>query len=120
MTQENIFKKCPSCGKTWETRDDFLRDWLLKVNGYVVDFETLEYGLYYFTHMVEGCFSTMVIETGKFIDLFDGERYEGNHAGQPGCPLYCLDNEQFSRCDQICECAFFREVLRKIIEYPKT
>ncbi len=69
-----IFKKCPMCGKEWTNRNLFLKDVKLNLNGYQADFEKLEWGLFYFTHLKESCKSTMAVETKEFLDLYTGEK----------------------------------------------
>ena len=114
MTQEELFKICPMCFTEWKNRDDFLDDSSLELNGYKADFEKLEWGLFYFTHNKEGCFSTMAVETKLFLDLYAGKKYTERRTGEEECPGYCLDEKQLSRCDAFCECAFNREVIQVI------
>jgi len=52
-----------------------MEDASLTINGYQVDFERLEWGLFYFTHEVEGCNGTMAIRASEFMDLYSGEKY---------------------------------------------
>lgn len=113
---ENEFKKCPMCGYIWPTREDFLKDKLLNLNGYSADFEKLEYGLFFFTHNKTDCGSTLVLEAVNFLDMYDGPKYSERKTKEPGCPGYCLDQDNLERCDMFCECAFVREVLNKVKE----
>ena len=110
----NPFKTCPHCFQIWPTRDDFISDSQLELNGYKADFEKLEYGLFFFTHQKSGCHSTMAIEVVDFKDLYSGEIYTERKTGSEECPRYCLDKEQLDRCDAICECAFVREIIQII------
>lgn len=114
MSEE--FKSCPCCGAVWETQEAFINDGKLELNGYMADFEELEFGLFYFTHKVEGCGSTMVLEVGDFMNLYDGPRYDERRTDKPDCPKYCRDKGQLSRCNAMCECAFAREVCAIIKE----
>ena len=108
------FKRCPSCGKQWSTRDEFIDDESLQLNGYTADFEDLEYGLFFFTHEVNGCYSTMTMEVKGFLDLYQGKRYTKRKAEAKGCPRYCMDAKQLARCNMLCECAFAREIMHII------
>ena len=114
MTERIAFKVCPMCSTEWNTLDHFLDDKSLELNGYQVDFEKLEWSLFYFTHHKEGCFSTMVIEAKHFLNLYSGKKYTERRTGEDDCPGYCLDKEQLNRCDALCECAFNREVIQII------
>lgn len=105
------FKVCPSCCQAWESRSDFIVDDQLELNGYKSDFEKLEYGLFFFTHKKPGCYSTMTINVMDFRDLYSGEIYQERKTGSEECPGYCLDSEQFSRCNALCECAYVREII---------
>lgn len=108
------FKVCPNCADAWLTRDDFIQDRQLELNGYKPDFEKLEYGLFFFTHKKENCFSTMVIEVVDFRDLYSGEVCSDRETGGENCPGLCLDVKQLGRCDAACECAFVREIMQII------
>ena len=119
MGEGKVFKICPMCLTEWETRDDFLNDQSLEINGYGVDFEKLEWGLFYFTHKKTGCFSTMALEAKDFLDIYSGKRYTERQTGKEGCPGYCLEKNQLDRCDAVCECAFNREVIAIIKEKHK-
>ena len=116
MNSSASFKECTMCSKQWQTRDDFIDDASLELNGYQADFEQLELGLFYFTHTTESCGSTIVIQTRDFLDLFTGKTYDQRETGGENCPLYCKDIEQLDRCDAFCECASVREVISIIRE----
>ena len=114
MSHTAIFKKCPGCAHVWEHRDDFLNDSSLRLNGYKADRKQLEYGLYFFTHHVEGCCSTMAFEVHDFLDLYSGVRYHEDKSMADECPRLCEDEKQLSRCDALCECAFAREIMHLV------
>lgn len=102
------------CQKKWQTRGDFLTDQSLELNGYQVDFEKLEYGLFYFTHQVSECRSTLAIQTHQFLDLYEGEKYSERRTEEEDCPGYCLERNELERCEALCECAFVREIIQII------
>jgi hypothetical protein len=110
------FKTCPSCKTVWASQEKFISDAGLKLNGYKADFEKLEYGLFFFTHTVPSCQSTMVIEVSDFLNLYTGPRYTERKTDTEECPGYCKDKEQLSRCEALCECAFVREICNIIRE----
>jgi hypothetical protein len=114
------FKVCSCCGTIWPTRDAFLSDGSLRVEGYTPDFETLEEGLFFITHNREGCGSTLAVVTRDFLDLYRGPRYTERKTFSDGCPRYCLDQKQLGRCTALCECAFVREVLQILRERLQT
>jgi len=116
MTSKDIFKRCPGCFTEWSTRDAFLSDPSLELNGYKADFKNLEYGLFFITHKVDDCFSTMALEVSDFMDLYSGPIYPERRTMSEECPRYCVDEKQLKRCDALCECAFAREVMQIIIE----
>ncbi len=117
MEKPIVFKNCPMCSASWRDRDHFLMDTTLHLNGYQVDFDRLEAGLFCFTHEIDGCQSTMAIEAGKFFDLNSGERFNERKTGSNECPLYCLKSESLERCPFNCECAFVRDLIDIIINY---
>ena len=119
MGSESSFKRCPGCFTFWESRDDFLADPSLELNGYKADFQKLEYGLFFFTHKIDNCCSTMALEARDFIDLYSGNIYPERKTLSEECPRYCIDGKQLSRCDALCECAFVREIIQIIIGRQK-
>lgn len=116
MTESSPFKICPMCAAEWRTREAFIEDSSLELNGYGADFEKLELSLFYFTHRKEGCYSTLTLEAKAFQSLYSGKKYSGRRTGEDDCPGYCFDKEQLNRCDAFCECAFNREILAIIKE----
>lgn len=115
----NPFKICPNCSEVWQTRENFISDNQLELNGYKADFEKLEYGLFFFTHKKPNCCSTMTIRVLDFKDLYPGEIYTERKTESEECPRYCLEKEQLDRCNAFCECAFVREIIQilKVKEY---
>ena len=112
MKSNEHFKQCPCCFEGWQTIDAFIKDPSLVLNGYKADFEALEYGLFFFTHLKPSCRSTMAIAVKDFMALYKGPRYVQRKTGLPGCPGHCLDMDQLDRCGQACECAFVREIMQ--------
>lgn len=100
----------------WATRDDFLADSNLLLNGYQADFQDLEYGMFFFTHKIADCASTMALMVKDFRDLYTGPTYPESKALSEECPRYCIDENEMSRCDALCECAFTREIIQIIRE----
>lgn len=109
MTKD-IFKTCPMCGQTWRTRDDFLDDADLRFNGYQANFSAMEHGLFYFTHEIPPCGSTMIISAEAFLSLYSGPRYTQQLYKNRECAELCNDRTQLGRCLNHCEYAFVREV----------
>ena len=109
---ESHFKVCPCCGNIWPTREAFLSDGSLELNGYTADFETLEEGLFFITHRRGGCGSTLAIKAREFLDLYTGPRHVERKAQSKECPRYCMEKGQLDRCTVLCECAYVREVLQ--------
>ncbi len=114
-----MFKQCPMCAKVWENRDEFIADSTLVLEGYQVNFDYLEMGLFYFTHEVTGCFSTMAIQAGEFFYLNPVKPYADRKTLSDECPSYCLHKENLQRCPAKCECAYVRDVMG-ILQQLKT
>ena len=108
------FKTCPKCLTRWETREDFLSDSTIALNGYQADLSNLAYGLLLFTHEAPGCLTTLAVFAYQFYDLYSGPRHPEVRATTPGCPRLCLNEKNLERCDVICECAFVREIIQTI------
>lgn len=114
MGEEEPFKICPGCFAVWSSREEFLADPSLRLNGYKADLKELEFGLFFFTHQKEPCFSTMALEVQCFRDLFTGTVYSERRTGMEDCPRYCKDQRQLERCNALYECAFAREIVHII------
>jgi hypothetical protein len=70
---EKPFKRCPLCGTVWSTRDDFLNDATLHLNGYQGNLKRLlsgreKRGLLLYTHRIEACGTTLAFDAGDFKD----------------------------------------------------
>ena len=110
-----VFKTCPNCKMEWPTQESFINDLSLKMNGYMANLNQLEDGIFFFTHNVEHCFSTLAVEAALFLNLYDGPYYEERKARSEDCPGYCIDMRMLNSCPVKCECAFVREI-SKIIQ----
>jgi hypothetical protein len=109
---DESFKTCPCCGKSWPTRQEFVAEESLQLNGYMADFEKLDYGLLFFTHEVDDCRSTMAVEVSTLKDLYQGPVYKERLTGTETCPGYCRDQGNLNRCEAKCECAYVRELMQ--------
>jgi len=70
-TQEAPFKRCSMCRKEWHTREDFLSDRTMVMDGYQVNRRRIEAGLppegiLLFTHRTKRCGTTLGISAAKF------------------------------------------------------
>ena len=110
------FKKCSNCGYIWKSRDRFLTDSNLEIIGYQVNFKVLTAGLFYFNHACKG---TLAVHAHLFGDLYNGPIFQERATGGEACPGYCLHREELRRCPAECECAFVRELIQTIKNYPK-
>ena len=110
----NSFKICPCCKQSWPSQSEFISDGNLVLNGYMANFKNLDKGLLLFTHNIDNCYSTMAIEVKDFRNLYTGPVYKKRQTKTKDCPRYCLDQEQFERCEAYCECAFVREICNVI------
>jgi len=112
------FKQC-NCGQVWGSREAFLSDSTVRLLGYQVDFEVLREGLFLFNHLTPQCRTTFSIPAGLFFDFYHGPIFKERLAGTEKCEGHCLRCDDLQRCPQKCECAFVREVIRIIDEWPK-
>jgi hypothetical protein len=106
-----VFKECPMCSAVWKSRNEFIGDCSLVINGYQANFDYLEHGLFYFTHEVDGCFSTMALKAKDFYDLSTQKKFTERKTFTDECPGHCLDKNNLEKCYTECECAFVRDLL---------
>jgi len=113
----NIFKKCSCCESPWFTRDEFLQDEKTRLVGYQANFTHLELGYFLFNHQT--CESTLAIPAGLFKDLYAGPVFAERMTGTEVCQGYCTDIGAIEPCEAQCECAYVREIMQIIRNWPK-
>lgn len=107
------------CSKQWNCRETFLSDPELDFIGYQANFGIMEQGLFYFTHEIEICGSTMILQAEEFFSLYQGKKYSDIKQGTEVCSAKCLDKKRLDRCQAHCEFAFAREVCQIIKDRPR-
>jgi hypothetical protein len=114
--QSMRFKRCSKCGFVWPERAAFLSDPDLRMIGYQVDFEELTAGLFLFNHV---CGTSLAISANDFQDLYGGPVFTERLNGTKKCDGHCLHKDDLSPCPAKCECAYVREIVQVILEWPK-
>ena len=112
-----IFKECTCCKHPWYSREDFLGDSKLEFVGYQVNFGNLELGYFLFNHL--NCQSTIAVHAVLFRDIYDGPVFSERKTFSDKCPGYCNDREALNVCGAECECAYVREIMQIVREWPK-
>ena len=112
-----VFKTCNNCNTRWSSLDAFLNDPTVDLVGYMPTFDDLVHGLFLFNHH---CGTTLASEVGLFTHLYDGPVYRENKYASGDCPGYCQNQSDFSSCPAKCNCAYVRETLRVIKDWPKS
>jgi hypothetical protein len=110
------FKVCPKCAYPWSTRDQFLRDPTLKLIGYQANFKALKTGILLFNH---SCRTTLALQAHDFVDMYDGPVFVERATGSDDCAGHCLHQSDLAPCPARCECAFIRQILQAILDWPK-
>ena len=111
-----MFKQCPKCAYQWKDRRTFLSDPDIQMIGYQVNFENLELGFFLFNHL--SCETTLAISAILFIDLYDGPIYTYSKTGSEECEQHCLYENNLERCSVPCECAYVREIIQIVKQWP--
>lgn len=112
----DVYKRCPKCGVAWPSQDAFLSDPSTMFVQYEVQFTDLGAGQFLFNH---ACDTTLPVPACDFRHLYNGPVYEERMTGGTGCPGYCLHKEETRPCPARCSCAYVREVLAIIKDWPK-
>jgi hypothetical protein len=113
------FKACPNCHHEWRDRHTFLSDPVINIVGYQVNFGNLVAGFFLFTHDVPDCGTSMAVEAGQFKDMHDGPIFKKRLTETEKCPGYCLQENCLKPCPNECECAYVRDVIQKVKNWPK-
>ena len=111
-----MFKSCPKCSFQWPRRTDFLEDANLEIIGYQVNFNSLSAGIFLFNH---NCKGTLAIRAQEFQDLYQGPIFKERAFGSETCQEKCLHEDDLAPCPVQCECAFVREILQVVRNWPK-
>jgi hypothetical protein len=111
-----LFKQCTTCGFEWASREHFLEDPNVAIIGYQVNFDELEAGIFLFNH---SCGTTLGIYAHAFNSLYDGPLFVERATGTEECPEFCLHQHDMRPCPAQCECAYVREIIQVIKEWPK-
>ena len=114
--ENECFKQCDVCGFVWPTRDSLLSDVGVHITGYQAHFAQLLAGLFLFNHLCDGTFA---IEASHFQDLYDGPIFAEPLTGTDACPEYCLYATVLLPCPAECECAYVREIIQIVKNWPK-
>ncbi len=111
-----VFKQCPMCGEIWTDRTAFLSDPLLDYVGYQTNFKRPEAGLFLFNHT---CKTTVAIKVQEVQDLYSGPIFNEALTAAADCPGYCLYEDEVRPCPLECECAWVREIIPILRDWPK-
>ncbi len=112
---DGAFKTCPVCNTAWHSRADFLSDSELELIGYQVSFRDFTAGIFLFNHTCKG---TLAIRAQAFRDLYEGPIFSQRAIGTSDCPGHCLHESDLDPCSTHCECAYVREIMQIIKNWP--
>jgi hypothetical protein len=84
--------------------------------GYQVNFPELEGGFFLFNHT---CGTSLGLMAGDFRGLYEGPVFSERATGTTECPEYCLHKSELRPCPAKCECAYVREIIQVIKDWPK-
>jgi hypothetical protein len=114
---DQAFKTCTFCRHVWPSREAFLTDPQISLVGYQAFSPDLVLGLFLFNHLV--CKTTLAIHAREFVDLYDGPIYGERLDETEACQGHCKDTHDLEPCAQRCECAYVREVVQLVRQWPK-
>lgn len=112
-TEQTRFRKC-GCGKSWKTRNAFLRDRNVKIVGYQPDFINHKYNHFLFQHKVKDCGRFFGVRASDFGDLRQRKCTDEICMGKEQCPGYCLSALDLRVCSVTCRNASDRILASKI------
>ena len=116
VTAGATFKRCSTCGYGWKTRERLLEDPDLRIIGYQVNFRELEEGFFLFNHT---CGTSLGLMAGDFRGFYQGPVFFERATGTTECPEFCLHKSELRPCPAKCECAYVREIIQVIKDWPK-
>lgn len=107
LRNEIQFKRC-SCGRTWASRESFIRDTDVKPIGITFAEKQLDV-FYFFNHI--NCMSTLAVKVEEFMDLIEEPIPSIDSSGAGECPKCCSSLEDVEACNHKCPNAPFRRFL---------
>lgn len=111
------FSLCRSCGADWPTRNHFLKDPGLEIIEYRANFDDIAAGAFTFFHT---CGSNLSLSVRNFNGLYEGPIFNVRATESEECPGYCLYKNNLKPCEVKCECAYVRNIIGIIKNWPKT
>ena len=111
-----LFFQCTPCGTEWSTRDHFLKDPSLEIIEYQANVDDVSAGAFIFNH---SCGSNLNLSVRDFNGLYEGPIFNIRAADSDECPGYCLYRENLKPCGVKCECAYVRNIIGIIQNWPK-
>jgi nitroreductase len=117
---ENIFTRCPGCGFSWPTREEFLADPEIELIEYRTNLRILRLGVFCFFHDQPICKNEIEVEATLFSDLGEGAVFSERETGSKKCRGYCLDPKRVEIDQAICECEAITDIAAIIREWPKS
>jgi hypothetical protein len=106
------FKKCGVCQSSWESRTDFIISPKIKLIGYQACLDEPNDGLFLFNHEEYDCGTTLAVEVGDFIDLYNGPLYSQAKTDTRECGGYCHHIDRLDACHAECAYAHIRALLQ--------
>jgi hypothetical protein len=100
------------CQSLWESRIDFIISPKMKIIGYQACLAEPNEGLFLFNHEESNCGSTLAVEVGEFIDLYNGPTYSQPKTDTKECGEYCHHIDRLDSCHAECAYAHIRELLQ--------
>jgi len=112
MNSATPYKTCVKCGTSWQSPADLVGDRRLLLNGYQAAVPDAEEGLLLFTHLLDGCNSTLGVPVRDFRFMYDGPLCTECRFAQPDCEGHCLDETDLEPCKVQCCMAWARELVQ--------
>lgn len=114
-----IFKQCPNCHLQWPDRESFLSDPKVNLVGYQANFGDLVAGFFLFQHNIPTCCTSLAVPASAFRDMHNGPIFQERKIDTIDCPGFCLHSSSIDPCQNACECAYVRDVLQRVKNWPK-
>ena len=111
---DEFLRECPGCS-TLFTVNDILRCRDIEPIGMQFDPEDPELNLFYFNHIVSGCYSTFVVPVERFEDYLDEEIPDDVLKQTGRCEQRCVDLSDREPCSQKCRYAPYRHFMLRLI-----
>jgi hypothetical protein len=115
QASKTLFRACGSCGQTWRTWEDFVRDPGVRLLGLQAVLNLPDANLLVFEHRCGSSVSVLASRFRQFLPDSQDSSGWSSLRGTDRCSGHCLRLEDLQQCDQPCINARDRRLILRLL-----